>query len=72
MTRPLEKAFAEAAKLREDDQDALAEWLLAEIVSERRWTDLFAASQDRLADLADDALAEHRRGETKGLDPESL
>jgi hypothetical protein len=32
----------------------------------------FARSQDALADLARQAVAEHRRGETKELDPDSL
>jgi hypothetical protein len=69
MTRVLEKAFDEASKLSESEQDALGEWLLAEIESEREWDRAFAQSQDLLARLAKDALAEHRRGETDELDP---
>jgi len=38
MTKLLEKAFEEAAKLPAGDQDSLAEWLLAEIESEERWS----------------------------------
>jgi hypothetical protein len=72
MTKLLEKAFAEAAKLSEHDQDALAEAVLAELASERRWDELFAASADVLSDLADEALAEHRTGRTKPLDPDRL
>jgi hypothetical protein len=69
MTKVLEKAFDEASKLSESEQDALGEWLLAEIESEREWDRAFAQSQDLLARLAKDALAEHRRGETDELDP---
>jgi hypothetical protein len=39
--------------------------------SERRWDDSFAASTDVLAQLADEALAEHRAGRTEPLDPDS-
>ena len=58
MTTLLEKAFGEAAKLPPEDQDALAEQLLADLESERRWAEAFARSQGKLALLADEALAE--------------
>ena len=72
MTKLLEKAFAEASKLPTEEQDALAAAVLEEIASERRWTELFAASSDALGRLADEALEEHREGRTKVLDPDSL
>jgi len=72
MTKLLEEAFAEAAKLPDNDQDALAQAVLAELASERRWDELFAASSDVLSDLAEEALAEHRAGRTKPLDPNTL
>ena len=72
MTKLLEQAFAEAAKLPEGDQDALAQAVLAELASERRWDELFAASADVLSELAQEALAEHRAGRTKPLDPDAL
>lgn len=58
MTRRLSQAFAEAAQLPEPEQDALAEWLLAELESERRWEEAFANSTDVLDRLAEEALAE--------------
>ena len=64
ITSTLEKAFAEAAKLTEREQDALAAWILEELASERRWETAFASSADMLAQLADQALAEHRQGRT--------
>ena len=72
MTRLLEEAFARVSALPADAQDELARWLLGEIESERRWSELFAESGDALARLAEEALAEHRRGETKALDPDEL
>jgi hypothetical protein len=64
MTRLLTKAISEAAKLPEQEQDALASILLAEIESEDRWTQTFAQSQDLLAELAEEAKAEHAAGKT--------
>ena len=66
----LELAFAEATKLPSKEQDRLAEWLLAELASEKRWNQLFSESEGLLERLATEALDEHRRGETQELDPE--
>jgi hypothetical protein len=40
VTDLLEKAFSEAAKLPPEEQDALANWLLEEMESERRWRNI--------------------------------
>ena len=72
MTKLLQKAFDEASKLPDAEQDTLGRILLDELGSERRWDELFAGSHDLLAELADEALAEHRAGRTKKLDPEKL
>ncbi len=72
MTRLLEEAFARVSELPADAQDELARWLLGELESERRWSELFAKSGDALARLAEEALAEHRRGDTKALEAEKL
>jgi hypothetical protein len=72
MTQLLTKAFEEAAKLPEPDQNTLANWILAELISELQWEKAFAASEDLLAKLADEALVEHRAGRTLELDPERL
>jgi hypothetical protein len=72
MTEQLEKAFARASQLPAEEQDALAEWLLAELASEERWQRTFDYSAERLAGLAQEALREHRAGRTQELDPERL
>ena len=69
MTNLMEKALAEISKLSEKEQDALAAWILEELASERRWAKAFAATEDSLAALADEALNEHRAGKTQPLDP---
>jgi hypothetical protein len=71
MTKLLEKAFAEASKLPEQEQDKFAAWMLEEL-EERRWDRAFADSQDVLEKLAEEALAEHRAGRTQLLDPDKL
>ena len=72
MSDRLKRAFDEASKLPEKEQDALAEWILREMESGRRWRDAFASSEDRLAELADEALEEHSAGRTQELEPDSL
>lgn len=71
-TKLLEKAFAEVSKLPAQEQDVLAAWILEELASEQRWDELFAGSEDVLAQLADEALAEHREGRTQVIDPDRL
>jgi len=67
MTKLLEKALNEVAKLPSADQDAIAAIVLDELASEQKWSELFAQSQDVLAKMAEEALAEHRAGKTKPL-----
>ena len=55
MTNLLEQAFAEASKLSPQEQDALADWILKKLSSERRWQKTFAESQKALTELADEA-----------------
>lgn len=59
MTHLMEKALAEIRKLPEEEQDTFAAWILEELESERKWSKLFAESEDLLTQLADEALEEH-------------
>lgn len=68
----LERAFAEIAALPETEQEIIAAWILEEIASRRRWEEAFAHSEDALVRLADEALAEHRAGQTQELNPDAL
>ena len=72
MTKLLEKAFTEATKLPEQEQDALATWILKELASEKQWTEQVASSLDVLAALADEALNEYHNGKSQELDPDRL
>ena len=72
MTKLLEEALAELSKLPMAEQDAIAAWLLEELASERHWEKLFGESQEVLARMADEALAEQRGGLAQELDPDAL
>jgi hypothetical protein len=72
MGKLLEKVISETAKLPNEEQEAFAAFMLAELESERRWDELFANSQDLLARMAQEAREEYRAGLTEPLDPEKL
>lgn len=72
MTSLLEKAFAEASRLSESEQDLLASRLLAELASEDDFDRRLVHTTDVLVGLAREALMEHRSGQTRVLDPEQL
>ena len=72
MTKLLERAFKEASRLPEAEQNALAKWALEELEAEGRWENVFAGSEDILDKLADEALAAHNNGKTKPLDLKEL
>ena len=72
MTDLLKKAFDAASRLPEDEQDTVAEWLLPELASKEKWEERLAGPQGALSLLAQEALEEHKRGETEDLDPKSL
>ncbi len=72
MTQLLEKAFAEASRLPDAEQDALASLILSEMESEERWQRSFAESADKLAALATEALADLDAGRAEPLDPDNL
>lgn len=67
MTKLLEEALEKVAKLPPSEQDALAAIVLQELESEQRWAASFAKSQDTLAKLAEEAIAEFDAGKTKPL-----
>ena len=72
MTKLLEKAFEEASKLPDVEQNALAKWVLKELEAERKWEKAFAESEDMLERLAEEALEAHRQGKTMPLDIDKL
>jgi hypothetical protein len=67
MTKLLESAVAKAKELPEAEQDAIAQIVIDEIESERRWDALLAKSPEKLGKLADRAWSEHEAGGSEGL-----
>jgi hypothetical protein len=72
MTKLLKKAFEEASKLPEYEQNVLARQLLNELTTEKKWEQAFASSEDTLSQLAEEAVKEHEQGKTEPLDVDSL
>jgi hypothetical protein len=72
MTKLLEKALAKVRDLPEAEQDAIAQLVIDEIESERKWEGLIAKSPEKLRKLADAAWAEHEVGKSQELDPDKL
>jgi hypothetical protein len=72
MTELLEQAIAKLKTLSIDEQDAIAALILEELEEDRRWDESFARSSEVLANLAAEAMAEHRAGKTQALDPDTL
>ena len=69
MTDLLQQAFDRASELPQDEQNAFARFLLAELDAERRWDELLERpeSQDMLERMADEAISAHRAGRTEPL-----
>ncbi len=72
MTELLERAIARLKSLPASQQDTIAAMILEELEDEVEWDATFANSQDLLAKLATEAMAEYRAGKTQELDPEKL
>ncbi len=68
MTKLLEEALEKISGLPQDEQDAIAAQILAELEDEAGWAKRFAASGGKLRGLAAEALEEHRQGKTRPLD----
>lgn len=67
MTELLEKALVEVSKLSVEEQDAIAALILEALEDERQWEAVFAASQDKLARLADKVREDIRTGRVRKM-----
>jgi len=65
MSQLLDQAVAEARKLPDAEQDAIAAVILEEIEDDRRWEVSFARSPDKLAALAARAAEQVRDGQSR-------
>lgn len=67
MTSMLESAVAEARKLPDVEQAAIAALILAEIEDERQWEESFARSPDKLNALVARAAEQVHAGQCRAL-----
>ena len=68
MTKLMEQVIAKVSALPPEEQEHYAVIFLGELEDEQKWDEAFAASQDQLAQLADEALQEFEAGKTTPLD----
>ena len=71
MTEMLEQALRRVAALPKQEQGAIASQIIDTLQDEAAWAERLAQNPEKLRRLADQALQEHRSGETLPLD-ESL
>ena len=67
MTDLLEKAIDRVSKLPDEEQDAIASVIFDVLEDEQQWQNAFAASQDKLAKLANKVRKDIRSGRVKKL-----
>jgi len=67
MNTTLEAAISRIASLPDDEQERLANWLVAELDDENRWQNSFNNTVPIIRQMADEALAEYERGETEPM-----
>jgi hypothetical protein len=62
MTKLLERAVNKVKTLSDREQDTIATLILEELEDEARWDKTFTKTQDVLAKLAGEAMAEEKAG----------
>jgi hypothetical protein len=72
MTKLMEKAVEALRSLPEEQQDAVAGFVLSELESDRQWAATSLQHAERLRRLADEAREDFKAGRTSQLDPETL
>ena len=66
MTPLLEDALRKVAALTRDEQEAIASQILETLRDEAAWKEQLARNSEKLGRLAEEAVQEHRRRETRG------
>ena len=75
MTKTLQRAVRKASTLPSREQEALGRWMLKELKEleeDERWQRSFRRSKGKLRAMAEAALADHKAGRTRRLDPDRL
>ncbi len=72
MTKTLQRAVKKVSALPSRDQEAFARWMLRELADDARWSRTLHRTRGKLKELARSALADHKAGRTRSLDPDRL
>jgi len=67
MTELLKTAVAEVSKRTATQQNVIASLILAELADDEKWDTVFAASQDKLAKLANKVRDDIKKGRVKKM-----
>lgn len=68
MTKLLQNALRKVATLPREEQDAIASQIIETLEDEAAWKEKLGRAPEKLRRLAEDALREKHRGETRPLD----
>jgi hypothetical protein len=68
MTELLEDALRKVAALSREEQDAIAAQILETLEDEAAWRAKLAKNPEKLRRMAEEALREHQRGDTRPID----
>ncbi len=72
MATLLERAFKEASRLPEIEQNAFAKWVIEELNSDRKWGSVLSESESALDWLAEEAIEEDLTGNTRPMNQERI
>ena len=72
MTQLLEEAIAKLQQLPPEEQDAMAQVIMAELDDEQQWDEAFALAQDKLAELAAKVRLDVQTGKVRSLGIDEL
>jgi hypothetical protein len=72
MTKLMEQALDEVAKLSTSDQDAIASLILEELLDESEWDRQFSASQEQLSRIAEKVRQDIRAGRVRSIGIDEL
>ncbi|MDR9418411.1 hypothetical protein [Gracilimonas sp.] len=72
MNNKVKEVVNKLEELPKEERESFAAFVLEELESEERWSELFKKSGSVLTNLANEALTEYKSGKTKKLDQDKL
>ncbi|MEX0844938.1 MAG: hypothetical protein WD022_06635 [Balneolaceae bacterium] len=72
MDNKVKEVVNKLEELPKEERESFAAFVLEELESEERWSELFKKSDSVLTNLANEALTEYKSGKTKKLDQDKL